>query len=144
MMHKRLGFVAAVATLLFFPAAAQAIVVAPAPVPPAHQTVTYTYKTFLGPSRFGIGPFGDLNQDFGTLKLTFNADGIISGTYKPEYGTFSSVTGGRNGKNFHLELGSRGQLRLLGHFTVHGIAATAQTFSARGNYWQLYGDFVRA
>ncbi len=44
-----------------------------------------------------------------------------------------TVTGGRTGNTLWLSLGSRGLLRLQGHFTQHGLVATAQTFSPRGH-----------
>ncbi len=141
-MKRANACLALIALTLAVPAGAAAVGVRAAPVPPLHHTVTYTYKSFLAPENFGTGAFGDLNQDFGSLKLTFNADGIISGTYKPDFGSFVSVTGGRNGNTFWLEFGSRGVRRFQGHFTIHGLVATASTFSPRGTYWRLVGQFV--
>jgi hypothetical protein len=99
----------ALAFASMFPATAFAVTVRPpqAPTPPPNGTVTYTYRTFLAPEPIaGGGPVGDLNEDFGTLHLTFNANGIISGTYHPDYGPPIPVTGGRTDpQHLWLELG---------------------------------------
>ncbi len=143
-MRRRREFIAAIVAALVMPGAAGAVGLTTAPIPPEHRTVTFTYKTFLAPARFGTGPFGNLNEAFGDLKLTFNADGIISGTYKPEYGNFKSVSGGRDGRTFWLTFDPHSRLTFRGHFTQRGIVATAQAFSPRGTYWQLHGDFAHA
>lgn len=119
-----------------------AISTAPAPTPPASHKVTYTYKTYLEPGRIGPGLRGNLNEDFGTLQLTFNPDKIISGTYRPDYGNFVNVTGGITGpRRLYLSFGS-GNLRMDGHFTTHGLVANSQGVAAGGRYWRLHAEFA--
>ena len=112
---------------------------ATAPTPPPNKRVTYTYKTFLDPVRVGPGPIGDLNENFGTLTLTFNADKIIQGTYKPDFGNFTTVNGGlTGGRTLWIDIGGT---RFTGHFTRHGFAASSALTTA-GITWRLYGYFL--
>ena len=130
---------AAFATLAF-PLTAASVTTTPAtaPTPPPNQRVTYTYKTFLDPVRVGPGPIGDLNENFGTLTLTFNPDKIIQGTYKPDFGNFTTVTGGlTGGRNLWLDIGGT---HYTGRFTRHGFAASSALTPA-GMTWRLYGYF---
>ncbi len=126
------------------PARALAISSVSAPTPPATASATYTYKTFLDPGRIGPGLTGNLNEDFGTLQLTFSPNKIIQGTYRPDYGNFMPVTGGITGaKTFWLSFGA-GNVRFSGHFTHHGFVADSQGLSAGGRYWRLHGQFQHA
>jgi hypothetical protein len=95
---RRIHLLAAVIAFgLLTPAKAYAVSArpAPAPTPPPSATVTYTYRTFFAPEPIGGAPLGDLNEDFGTLQLTFNSNGVISGTYRPDFGAPIPVTDGR-------------------------------------------------
>ena len=134
----------AAAALALAPVSAGAIVVTSAPTPPPNQTVTYTYKTFFEPEGVGPGPMGDLNQNFGTLTLTFNANRIISGTYRPDYGSFATVTGGLTGNTFWLDLGMSGRLHLMGRFTHHGFVASALAPADPTVTWRLHAQFAHA
>lgn len=144
---RRIHLFAALAFALVFPAKAYAVTVRPpeAPTPPPNGTVTYTYRTFLAPEPIaGGGPVGDLNEDFGTLQLTFNANGIISGTYHPDYGPPIPVTGGRTDpQHLWLELGTAGRIRLTGQFTSRGFVASSPV-DPSGAVWRLFAIYEHA
>jgi hypothetical protein len=124
---------------------AAAAVVTVAPTPPPDRQVTYAYKTFLAPDRIGGGLLGNLNEDFGTLTLTFYPSKIIQGTYRPEYGNFTPVTGGMlDSGHFWLDFGISGRIHFGGHFTKHGIVGTAQSWSNPLATWRLHGQFQHA
>jgi hypothetical protein len=65
------------------------------------EPVHLQYNTKLVP-RFDAGEYD------GQLRLTINADGIVSGTYIPSDGGVKQVTGGVNGENIWLDLGVHG------------------------------------
>ena len=141
---KLVALVIALATIVGFRAPAGAVTTVAAPTPPATQRVTYTYKTYLEPGRLGGGSVGNLNENFGTLQLTFTPDKIISGTYRPDYGNFTNVTGGLTGpRSFWLSFGS-GNVRMNGHFTTHGLFADTAGVSATGRYARLHAQFQHA
>lgn len=130
---------------LLFSQRAGAAVVNVAPTPPPDHQVTYTYKTFLAPDRIGGGLLGNLNEDFGTLTLTFYPNKIIQGTYRPDYGSFTSVTGGMlDAGHFWLDFGISGRIHVGAHFTKHGIVGTAQSWGNPLMVWRLHGQFQHA
>jgi hypothetical protein len=62
----------------------------------------------------------------GTLQLTFNPDGIITGYYRPaDNGDLVPVTGGRNGENIWLDIGRSGRLHVTGTLQNGTIAGAA-------------------
>lgn len=65
------------------------------------EPVHLQYNTKLVP-RFGAGEYD------GQLRLTINADGIVSGTYLPSDGGIKHVTGGVNGDDIWLDIGFHG------------------------------------
>lgn len=113
-----------------------------APTPPPTATVTYTYRTFLAPDPIGAMPVGDLNEDFGILQLTFNANGIISGTYRPEFGSPIPITGGRESQRLWLDFGPTGRLRVMGQFTRRGFVASG--VDPTGTIWRLFAIYQHA
>jgi hypothetical protein len=121
------------------PSVAAVIVGAPAPIPLLWLRVTLSYKTMVNED--SIGPdrqVGALDAGFGTLKLTFNPDGIIDGTYKPDDGNFRLISGGRTSRDaLWIEIGGE---RFIGHFTRGGIALTSPT-SVSGRTLYLAGQF---
>jgi len=121
------------------PSVAAVTVGAPAPIPPLSQRVTLSYKTTVNED--SIGPdrqSGPLDGGFGTLKLTFNSDGIIDGTYKPDDGNFQLISGGRTSRD-ELWISIDGE-RFIGHFTRGGIALMSPT-SVSGRTLYLAGQF---
>jgi hypothetical protein len=65
------------------------------------EPVHLQYNTKLIP-RFDAGEYD------GQLRLTINAEGIVSGTYMPSDGGIKQVTGGVSGDNIWLDLGFHG------------------------------------
>jgi hypothetical protein len=67
----------------------------------------------------------------GTLQLTINSNGIIQGYYHPAYQiAFIPVTGGRDGDNVWLDIGSAGRLHVNGTLhngTIVGSAVDERT-----------------
>lgn len=62
----------------------------------------------------------------GTLQLTINPDGIINGYYRPaDNMAFIPVTGGRNGKNVWLDIGSNARLHVNGTLENGQIVGSA-------------------
>jgi hypothetical protein len=62
----------------------------------------------------------------GTLQLTFNPDGIINGYYRPaDNMQFIPVTGGRNGHDIWLDIGSTGRLHVNGTLENGNISGAA-------------------
>jgi len=76
----------------------------------------------------------------GDLTLKINAEGIINGTYRstssrpdPFRGNIITVTGGLNGKNIHLDFGSKGYFPVKGEYHAgEGIIGTAYSKVAAG------------
>jgi hypothetical protein len=131
--------------LLSIPLGAFAVVVTNAPTPPPGKQVTYTYKTFLAPDHLGVGRIGNLNEDFGTLTLTFYPSKIIQGTYRPDYGSFTPVTGGiSDDGQLRLDFGVSGRIHFTGHFSKHGISGVAQSWTPSMTYWRLHAQFEHA
>lgn len=113
----------------------------PAPVPALGQRITFSYKTTVNED--SIGPhrqYGALDAGLGTLKLTFNPDGVIDGTYKPDDGTFRLITGGRMSQD-ELWISIGGE-RFYGRFTPNGIALNTETVVS-GRTLYLAGQFER-
>jgi len=113
-----------------------------APVPATDQRVTYSYAVeikaeTIGPNRQD----GDLNSGIGVLKVTFNPDGSITGTYKPDDGNFTFIRGQRTGPQ-DLWVLIRGH-RFTGGFTGTGLALTSPP-SASGVTLHLKGTFQPA
>jgi hypothetical protein len=129
----------ALAIALWIPTNAFAATALPeaAPTPPPTATVTYTYRTFFAPEPIGGTPVGDLNEDFGTLQLTFNANGIISGTYRPDFGSPIPVTGGRESQRLWLDFDTTGRVRVMGEFTRRGFVASSGV-NPTGTIWRLF------
>ena len=124
------SFTPRVATMAATPAPSPAS--SQAPMPPPDQRVTYRYKTEVRVDTVGShrqsGNLGEargiLDEGFGALELTFNGDGSINGTYKPDAGNFVSVTGARTGfKDFWLQIGVN---HLTGQFTSTGFVLLCQ------------------
>lgn len=111
-----------------------------APTPPPHQRATYTYKTFLDPATVDYWQIGKFNVEFGTMTLTFDPDASVHGTYTPDNGNATTVTGSMSGGNVRLALGGR---RYVGRFTPRGLAFFSDP-NAAGRRWRLWGRFVRA
>ena len=86
-----------------FPLAARAATTTTAP--PAH----YRFETRLA-GRFSAGAYG------GTLTLTIYPNGILQGLYRPDDGSYRTVTGGLDGQNIWLDIGAMGRLHLTGTF----------------------------
>ncbi len=96
-------------------AIATALVVAAPSVSQAAVTQTQapvhaTYETSMRPVLHAFdGPWT------GTLQLTFNPSGIIQGYYRPaDNMAYIPVTGGRDGDNVWLDIGSSGRLHVNG------------------------------
>jgi hypothetical protein len=106
-------------------AAALALIAAPAISQAAtaynsSQTVRVNYDTSIQPL-FGFG-----GPWTGTLQLTFNPDGIISGYYRPaDNQNFVTVTGGHNGKDIWLDIGQSGRLHVNGTLQNGTITGSA-------------------
>jgi hypothetical protein len=114
------------------------IVMPPAPTPPPNQRVTYTYKTFLGPAAVDYWSIDRFSVDFGTMKLTYNPDKAIQGTYEPDNGTAQPVTGALIGDGkLVLQVGDQ---RYTGEFTRRGFAVSTSTIPGMG--FRLWGQFV--
>jgi hypothetical protein len=127
--------------LVAVPAAAWCATVAPAPTPPPNQHVTYTYKTFLDPAAVDYWQITAFDVDFGTMTLTFDPDKTITGTYAPDFGNPTKVTGSVTGAGtLSLQIGSR---QFAGRFTPRGIAVAFGP-SASNTGRRLWGQFVRA
>jgi hypothetical protein len=110
-----------------------------APVPALNVRVTYNYATdiraeTIGPNRMD----GELNSGVGILHLTFNTDGSINGTYKPDNGNFELIRGARTGDD-DLWITMRGR-RFTGHFTSNGLVMIS-TPSIAGTTLHLRGNF---
>lgn len=129
----------------------------PAPVPALDERVTYRYataisldragpvlrgRTFDGPGAAADEPPSALHVGPGVLELTFNGDGSINGTYKPDVGTLISITGARTDPN-DLWI-SIGLSRFTGHFTRSGIAMLCPVPLRPMQTMQLAGTFVPA
>ena len=122
------------------PPAAACAAVTPAPTPPPNQRVTYTYKTFLDPAAVDYWQIQAFEVDFGAMTLTFDPDKTITGTYAPDFGHPTKVTGTVTGAGtLSLQIGSR---RFAGRFTPRGIAVTFGP-PASGTSRRLWAQFVR-
>lgn len=126
----------------------------PAPVPALDEHVTYRYATtisldtggpvpragrFDGPAAADELP-GALHLGPGVLELTFNADGSINGTYRPDVGTLIGITGARTGPNdLWISIGSS---HFTGHFTRSGITLMCPVPLRPMRTMQLAGTFV--
>jgi hypothetical protein len=103
----------------------------PAPVPPRDSRVTYTYKTeitidSIGAHRQGGGA---IDEGFGTLELTFNRDGNVTGIYKSDVAPSIRIAGGRIGANdLWIALGIN---HFQGHFTAGGFTVTTPVTAPR-------------
>ena len=123
------------------PLAAPCATVTPAPTPPPNQRVTYTYKTFLDPATVDYWQIRAFDVDFGTMTLTFDPDKTITGTYAPDSGNATKVTGNVTGTGaVSLQIGGR---PFAGRFTPRGIAVAFGP-AASGTGRRLWGQFVRA
>ncbi len=123
------------------PPAAPSATFTPAPTPPPNQRVTYTYKTFLDPATVDYFKIRKFNVDFGTLILTFNPEGTIQGTYKPDFSNPVTLAGRlTGGGNLWLQIGNR---HFTGRFTPRGIAVVT-TPAASPSSRRLWGQFVHA
>jgi hypothetical protein len=71
------------------------------------EPVHLAYNTRLIP-QYSAGEYD------GTLRLTINANGIVSGTYIPSAGGPRVVTGGVNGDNIWLDFGFSGRMHVTG------------------------------
>jgi hypothetical protein len=91
--------------------------VAAAVVRPA-QAVTTHYTTSFAPE-FGVGEWD------GTLSLITQPDGTISGTYRPDYGGFVPVMGGRDGSRVWLDF------EIAGRISVNGAVDSSGEIHAR-------------
>lgn len=93
---------AACAALLFTPLGALAA---------QNAAKTITYHTAYTQTN----PFPSGGEVTGQMRLTFSPDGIVSGTYREEYGSrISSVTGGVDGNKIWLSFGTQGRRRFTG------------------------------
>jgi len=112
-----------------------------APVPSLNERVTYNYASdirqeTIGPNRMD----GEINSGVGILHLTFNTDGSITGTYKPDNGNFELIRGARTADD-DLWLLIHGR-RFTGHFARNGLVMTSSpsisgaTLHLRGNFRQ--------
>jgi hypothetical protein len=127
--------------MVALPLAARCATVTPAPTPPPNQRVTYTYKTFLDPAAVDYWTIRAFDVVFGTMTLTFDPDKTITGTYAPDFGSPTKVTGSFAGVGaLSLQIGSR---RFAGRFTPRGFATTFGPPTA-GTSRRLWGQFVRA
>jgi hypothetical protein len=61
----------------------------------------------------------------GTLSLTIDPSGVVSGTYRPSTGSFQIVAGGTDGRRIWLDIGSGGSIRVSGTLTDGTIAGSA-------------------
>ena len=119
-------------------AAVGALALALAPTVPALAASTspadvlppgnYTFDTFLTPQYFGAGSFE------GDLRIQVAANGTISGHFRNlDVGMFRTVTGGEDGKEIWLDLGTSSSpllnLRYEGGKLVGGIYSTGQPYS---------------
>ncbi|MDB5073489.1 MAG: hypothetical protein JWM87_4600 [Candidatus Eremiobacteraeota bacterium] len=131
----------AIFAMVEVPVAALCATVTPAPTPPPNQHVTFTYKTFLDPATVDYWQIRAFDVDFGTMTLTFDPDKTITGTYAPDFGNPTKVTGSVTGTGtLSLQIGSR---PFAGRFTPRGIAvAFGPAASSMGR--RLWGQFVRA
>jgi hypothetical protein len=122
-----------------FPARAiSATVSTAAPTPAPGRRVTYTYKTFLDQGAYDYWTIPEFDVDFGTVTLTFNPDGTITGRYHPDNDVPTAVRGRLvGGGKLWLQIGQR---RFTGRFTRRGFAAATASSSAG---WTLFGELVR-
>jgi hypothetical protein len=115
--------IAACAALLFAPLTASA-------VQNAAKTITYhTAYTQTNPLPSG----GEVT---GRMRLTFSPGGIVSGTYREEYGArISTVTGGVNGNKIWLSFGIRGRHQFSGVIAADGtISGTLSNWHGPRQY----------
>jgi hypothetical protein len=85
--------------------------------------VTIHYATRFEPE-FGVG------ESDGTLDLTIARNGIINGTYRPEFGArFIPVIGGRQADHVWLEFGFSGRPRVEATIATSG-AISGTTFGS--------------
>lgn len=84
------------------------------------QPVHVEYSTSMSPL-IGFGyPWT------GRLQLTLNPDNIISGYYRPaDNNEYVPVTGGRNGDNVWLDIGTSGRIHVTGKLQNGVINGTA-------------------
>jgi hypothetical protein len=53
----------------------------------------------------------------GSLQLTITPDGIVNGYYRPDDGSFHTVTGGLNGNQIWFDIGYQGGMHITGTLT---------------------------
>lgn len=99
---------AACAALLFVPLTAGAV---------QNAAKTITYHTAYTQTH----PIPSAGEVTGRMRLTFTADGIVSGTYQEEYGArISTVTGGVDGTKIWLSFGIQGRHQFNGVINKDG------------------------
>jgi hypothetical protein len=126
---------AALATAIAMPQASMAHVVTPS------QSITANYTTKLVP-QYGAGEWA------GSLTITTQPDGAITGTYRTDAGDLIPVVGGRDGDHVWLDLGLRSALSIVGTVDesgeIHGATREPQEVSPYGLVWESFTATVAA